>query len=154
MYAPRIFMMSRPQFQPDKVAKDIDIKYYIERYGYACALRRAWMEVVGKMYEELENYLSASGTVEDILYELKPTSRRMKVDTLEYGYKVECHKSGAGAEIIEGTESICVTFYDIAECRYTHENWDLSYSGSDNAAAFIATSLRAYWIIKDRFRNC
>jgi hypothetical protein len=34
-----------------------------------------------------------------------------------------------------------------------NQSWDISYSGSDNAAAFIAASLRAYPIIEDKFRN-
>lgn len=153
MYAPRIFMMIRPQFNPAKIAKGIDVRYYIDRYGYACAQERAWMDVVGVMYEELENYLSASGTAEEILKELKHKSRRMKISHLEDGYRMGNLNGGAGAEIFERNESLGVTFFHSAGYIYTNQSWDLSYYGSDNAAAFIAASLRAYRIIGDKFRN-
>ena len=52
MYQPRIFMMSRPQFYPEMLAKEIDIKTYITRFGFQNAQLKAWMDIVGLMYEE------------------------------------------------------------------------------------------------------
>jgi hypothetical protein len=62
-------------------ASNINMRTYIDRFGYRHAKERAWMDTVELMYEELEYYISAPGTPDDILHELKPKARRMKVDT-------------------------------------------------------------------------
>ena len=149
MYQPRIYMMKRPQFNPEMLAKEIDVKTYITRFGYQNAQLKAWMDIVGLMYEELECYVSASGTLEDILDELKPKSRRIKVDVMERGYRIGYIKGGVSAEIFEDEESLRVTF----SCMILYKCCDLSCSGSDNAAAFIAAALRAYRVTEERFRR-
>jgi hypothetical protein len=57
------------------------------------------------------------------------------------------------ADIFEEKDSLYVTFSETGQYIYMNQSWDISYSGSDNAAAFIAASLRAYPIIGDKFRN-
>ena len=146
-------MMSRPQFHPETLVRNINMRTYIDRLGYRYAKERAWMDIVGLMYEELEYYISAPGTPDDILHELKPKARRMKVDTLSGGYRVGYIKGGMIADIFEEKDSLYVTFSETGQYIYMNQSWDLSYSGSDNAAAFIAASLRAYRIIEDKFRN-
>ena len=142
-------MNNRPQFNPEMLAKDIDIKTYIATFGYQQAQFMVWMDIVVLMYEELECYVSASGTLEDILDELKPKSRRMKVDVLEGGYRIGYIKGGVSAEIFEDEESLRVTF----SCMIPYKCCNLSCSGSDNAAAFIAAALRAYSVTEERFRR-
>ena len=153
MSQPRIFMNNRPQFNPEMLAKDIDIKTYIATFGYQQAQFMVWMDIVALMYEELEYYISASGTLEDILDILKPKSRRMKVDVLENGYRVGYAKRGVSAEIFEDNGALCVTFGCIVPYKHVNQCWDLSCSGSDNAAAFIAAALRAYRVTEERFKR-
>ena len=143
MYQPRIFMNNRPQFNPEMLAKDIDIKTYIATFGYHQAQFMVWMDIVALMYEELEYIL-------DIL---KPKSRRMKVDVLENGYRVGYAKRGVSAEIFEDNGALCVTFGCIVPYKHVNQCWDLSCSGSDNAAAFIAAALRAYRVTEERFKR-
>ena len=97
-------MMSRPQFHPETLVRNINMRTYIDRFGYRHAKERAWMDTVGLMYEELEYYISAPGTPDDILHELKPKARRMKVDTLSGGYRVGFIKGGMIADIFEEKE--------------------------------------------------
>ena len=73
----------------------------------------------------------------------------MKVDVLEGGYRIGYIKGGVSAEIFEEEGSLRVTF----SCMNPYKCCDLSCSGSDNAAAFIAASLRAYRVTEERFKR-
>ena len=111
-------MMSRPQFHPETLVRNINMRTYIDRFGYRHAKERAWMDTVGLMYEEIEYYISAPGTPDDILHELKPKARRMKVDTLSGRHRVGYIKGGMIADIFEEKDSLYVTFSETGQYIY------------------------------------
>ena len=143
----------------ENIAKQIDVEAYMNQgMGVDEAINHVWNHIAENLFENMDIPLSASGTIDDILEQLAPQRRRMKVTKDNGSCRIE-YKSGSDIVYIRSTNEGELTMSFQPNCSKTQQIkqaeafFDISHYGPDSTAAVIAALLRTYKILSERFKR-